>query len=306
MLTEDVYKAGLCIRKGGLVIFPTETVYGIGASALNQEACHAVYRVKNRPSDNPLIVHLASVDQIASLCEVDDTYAPLIRHFLPGPLTLIFKKKDPALFTSGLDTVAIRIPQLELARALIAAAGVPVAAPSANLSGRPSITRCVDAVEQFADKVDMILQGPDCSLGIESTVVDLSGPIPVYLRPGSVSIEELQPFLPGIVKATDSPGKKVISPGMKYRHYAPECRVVILEDMRLVEDAPHSGQIGFQLAQNAQVNIKVGNNSEYTRMLYAFFIDCDRRGLKTAYCEYPQAGSLQEALYHRLLKAACK
>lgn len=303
ILTHSAEEAGQVLKQGGIVVFPTETVYGIGASAFDHSACRRLYAIKQRPLDNPLIIHVASIDQADAIAVIEKQHYKLIETFFPGPLTLILPKKTPSLFTAGLKTVAVRMPQLNLAREMIAAASVPIAAPSANLSGKPSITRLEDAVMQFEGHVDKILSGPDCMIGIESTVIDLSGENPIYLRPGTISFEALLPFLPNLRLHYPQTMENPVSPGLKYSHYAPECSVLLVEDLTDIEPL-HSGQIGFSLKKQSALDVLISNNEEYGKRLYSFFIDCDRRGLKYAYCQYPKRDALEPALLNRLFKAS--
>lgn len=234
---DDLMPFARMLAEGKTVAFPTETVYGLGADATNPVALAAVFQAKGRPSDNPLIVHVAEVEQIRELTEEITPLARLlIQHFWPGPLTIILKKSDkvPEEVTAGLDTVALRMPAHPLARRLIAMAGVPVAAPSANRSGRPSPTRGTHVMTDLMGRVDAIIDGGPCSVGLESTVVDATGNVPVILRPGGITREMLEnvvrqvdvdPSLLSVSRETSEGTPR--SPGMKYTHYAPKARLVI-------------------------------------------------------------------------------
>ena len=231
--SEAVRRAGEIVRAGGLVAFPTETVYGLGADALRGESARRVYAAKGRPSDNPLIVHVAAWEDVAAVAEEIPAVAEtLARRFWPGPLTLIFQKREivPRETTGGLPTVAVRLPDHPVARALIRQAGGFVAAPSANLSGRPSPTTAGRVAEDLDGRIDMILDGGPAVLGIESTILDLSDNVPTILRPGFVTAEELSEAIgevridPGLVRE-DLPPK---APGMKYRHYAPRAEMIVV------------------------------------------------------------------------------
>lgn len=183
---ENIERAGEIIRNGGLVAFPTETVYGLGADALNARAVKSVYEAKGRPSDNPMIVHISDIGQLDGLvCDVPDVARVLMAKFWPGPITFVLKRRDiiPLTTTGGLDTVGIRMPSNETARRLITAAERPIAAPSANLSGKPSPTTADDVLEDMDGRIDAVLLGEECTVGIESTVVDMTGGMPVILRP---------------------------------------------------------------------------------------------------------------------------
>ena len=233
---EVLREAGAILRQGGLVVFPTETVYGLGGNATDSKAAKAIYEAKGRPSDNPLIVHIADPTDAEPLAVTGDAYYRLARHFMPGPLTVILPKKDtvPDSVTGGLDSVAIRCPAHPVAAALIRAAGVPVAAPSANRSGRPSPTCAAHAAEDLTGRVDMILDGGECEVGLESTIVKLEGDKGVLLRPGAITPEELKCVLSSLeiapaVTAALAEGERVLSPGMKYRHYAPAAPLTLVD-----------------------------------------------------------------------------
>ena len=229
------------LKTGGLVAFPTETVYGLGANALNEEAAKKIYKAKGRPSDNPLIVHIADFDDLSPLVrEIPDLARTLINAFWPGPLTLIFPKSQavPLGTTGGLDTVAVRMPDHPAARTLIRLSGVPVAAPSANTSGRPSPTTADHVWQDMNGKIDMIVDAGPVSIGLESTIIDVSEKEPMILRPGAITGEMLSfllgreiPSDPALAFMTKSVKKdlKPKAPGMKYRHYAPKAEMFLVE-----------------------------------------------------------------------------
>lgn len=231
--TEDLIEAGKLIQNGETVAFPTETVYGLGANALDEAAVAKIFEAKGRPSDNPLIVHISKVGDVKSLAaEIPEKAMLLAEKFWPGPLTVIFKKKPcvPDAVTAGLDTVGIRLPENEIGRSFIEACGVPVAAPSANLSGRPSPTAFAHVFEDMNGRAAGIIRGEECNVGVESTVVDMTGETPTVLRPGGVSVEQLREILGEVlisseVKKDDIPK----APGMKYKHYSPKAPVYILK-----------------------------------------------------------------------------
>jgi len=240
--TGDEYRAleqaAEYLRNGELVAFPTETVYGLGGNALDPDAAAKIYTAKGRPSDNPLIVHIADCFEFYRLCrEVPDDAMLLAERFWPGPLTMVLPKsfKVPDVTTGGLDTVAIRMPNSAVAYEMIQLAGVPVAAPSANLSGRPSPTRGDHCVRDLDGRIAMILWGEDCKVGIESTIIDLTGETPAILRPGIITPTQLSKALgkdviidPAILGVTDQ-DLKPRAPGMKYRHYAPKAPMTIFQ-----------------------------------------------------------------------------
>ncbi|GAB7387881.1 L-threonylcarbamoyladenylate synthase [Bacillaceae bacterium] len=227
-------EAASFLREGEVVAFPTETVYGLGGNALSAAAVEKIFRAKGRPSDNPLIVHIAHERQLNELvASVPETAERLLRHFWPGPLTLVLPKRPivPEAVTAGLDTVAVRMPDHPVARALIEAAQLPLAAPSANLSGRPSPTSARHVLEDLEGRIAGVLDGGETGVGVESTVLDVTGEIPLLLRPGGVSLEELQAVIgpvetdPGLLGEKETPR----SPGMKYAHYAPRGEMWLVE-----------------------------------------------------------------------------
>ncbi len=247
---ENIARAASILRAGGLVAFPTETVYGLGADALNADAVGRVYAAKGRPSDNPMIVHIADPEDLAKLTPaVTEEMRTLAAAFWPGPMTMIVPRvpEVPDTTTGGLSTVGVRLPSDETARALIRAAGCPVAAPSANLSGRPSPTTAAHVVHDLDGRVDAILMGGDCDFGIESSVIDMTGEVPTVLRPGVITREMFAKALgaevlldPSLNRrparildpakgAQEDPDFKPKSPGMKYKHYAPKAAMTVYE-----------------------------------------------------------------------------
>ncbi len=271
--TEDIQLAAEILQAGGLVAFPTETVYGLGADALNPEAVKKVYLAKGRPSDNPMIVHISSKDDLNKLTDeiTEDTLA-ITEKFWPGPLTVVVKANTsvPRVTTGGLETVAVRMPNQETALKLIAKSGCPIAAPSANLSGKPSPTKAVHVIEDLKGRVDAIIEGDDCLVGIESTVVDMTGPTPMILRPGIITREALEEALGKTVEtdrallggkpgsAKDAEGKQEDfqpkSPGMKYKHYAPEAEMVIYRGER--------EKVALAIAEEKMKRLKAGQKVE--------------------------------------------
>ena len=236
--TDDtaIARAAELLRAGEIVGIPTETVYGLAANALNPDAVRKIFTAKGRPQDNPLIVHIADAAQIADIAaEVPESARKLAQAFWPGPLTIILPKQEiiPSVTSGGLSTVGIRLPAHPLARAIIRAAGVPLAAPSANLSGRPSTTTAQHVLEDLSGRIAAVVEGGACSVGVESTVVSLCGAVPRLLRPGGISLEQLRSVL-GEVEVDRALYEKiddtetVSAPGMKYRHYAPEAPVTVI------------------------------------------------------------------------------
>ena len=231
-------EAAQVIRAGGLVAFPTETVYGLGANGLDEEAAKKIYAAKGRPSDNPLILHISEFSEIKDIVKsVPDVAKKLADAFWPGPMTMVFEKADivPYGTTGGLDTVAVRCPSHKVARALIKTSGVPIAAPSANASGRPSPTLAEHVKEDMDGKIELIIDGGACDVGLESTIVDVTGPVPMILRPGYITKAMLEKVVgkvevdPVILATKPDPNLKPKAPGMKYRHYAPKADMTIFE-----------------------------------------------------------------------------
>ncbi len=234
---SHLQQAAEILRKGGLVAFPTETVYGLGADALNPEAVEKIFIAKGRPNDTPLIVHVANPKDIKPLVrKIPDVATTLMELFWPGPLTLIFPKSDlvPNSVSAGLDTVGIRIPAHPVALALLKAARIPIAAPSANLSGRPSPTSATHVLKDLNGKIDAIIDGGKTSVGLESTVLDITGQVPTILRPGGVTYEQLEEVLghvemdPALIQPELNAALKPRAPGMKYTHYAPRAEIWIV------------------------------------------------------------------------------
>ena len=317
---NQIIEAAKIIQEGGLVAFPTETVYGLGANALDEEAVAKVYEAKGRPSDNPMIVHIARASDIGQLTPMlSSTIIALIDNFWPGPLTLVVKRKPgvPDRTTGGLDTVGVRMPDSKLALELINYAGCPIAAPSANLSGKPSPTRVEDVIEDLNGKVEAILEGPACRVGIESTVLDVTGDVPTSLRPGVITKEHIEAAIgrevaidPALhLDPTESDEEFAPkSPGMKYRHYAPKAQMTIIEGNREKVQA----EIKRLKMLNERLGNKVGvilfEEQAFIEAAHDFFAnlrDLDREGV-----DLILAGALSDtdgvgfAVMNRMLKSA--
>ena len=237
LTAADVERAAAILARGGLVGIPTETVYGLGANGLDPEAVTHIFEAKGRPQDNPLILHVPSAEWLARYCaDIPAAAYTLAERFWPGPLTMILRRKPvvPDVVTAGLNTVGMRCPAHPVCRAIIAAAGVPVAAPSGNTSGRPSPTNMADMLEDMDGKIDGIVDGGPCSVGVESTIIDLTEQPPRLLRPGGVTLEELRDALgevavdPAVTRLMGA-GEHPRAPGMKYRHYAPKAPVTVVK-----------------------------------------------------------------------------
>ncbi len=334
LLPEELEEAADLLRSGGLVAFPTETVYGLGANALDASAARKIYEAKGRPSDNPLIVHISELQDIKVLArEIPEKAYQLAEVFWPGPLTIILKKKDcvPKGTTGGLDTVAIRLPANQLARDLIAASGVYVAAPSANLSGKPSPTKAEHVIKDMDGKIDMIIDGGNATLGLESTIVDLTGVNPVILRPGCITKGMLENVIgpvevdPAILDRNPDPSKKIApkAPGMKYRHYAPEGSLTIYEGeiSSVIHAINHEAQekhasgkrVGIIATDETKASYLYGtvmaigsrrDEASIAAGLYAILREFDELHMEYIYTESFGDNSLGQAIMNRLLKAA--
>lgn len=332
--TAQLRRAGEIIRCGGLVAFPTETVYGLGGDALNAESAGRIYRAKGRPSDNPLIVHICRWDDLSALVrEVPETARRLAEAFWPGPLTMIFNKSDrvPYATTGGLDTVAVRMPSHKTALAFIGEAGGYVAAPSANLSGKPSPTLARYVAEDMDGRIDMIIDGGAVGIGLESTIVDLTDPTPVILRPGFITAEMLKKVLGSVetdrtILDGDS-DKAPKAPGMKYRHYAPSGDLTIIagtqqavveEINRRTAEARKKGEKtgvigtdetrGLYRADSVKSVGARGDEEAVARALYRILREFDDEKV-TVICSESfegtaKSGGMGQAIMNRLLKAA--
>ncbi|MDI6737915.1 MAG: L-threonylcarbamoyladenylate synthase [Nanoarchaeota archaeon] len=316
-----VKQAAVIIKEGGLVAFPTETVYGLGADALNPKAVAKIFEAKGRPADNPLIAHIADKKDVYRLAkEVPKEAELLMKEFWPGPLTIILKKSNlvPDIVTAGLDTVAIRMPSHKVALALIKEAKTPIAAPSANLSGKPSPTDAGHVIEDMKGRVDVIIDSGKTDIGVESTVIDMTVKPPLVLRPGGLPKEELEEFLKNIGKEEKSDKPK--APGMKYRHYAPNADVIVVEGNKekvmkktkeLIEEYKLKGKkVGVMAAikehgYEADVVKFIGSTEkEVAKKLFRALRDFDKEDIHVIIAEGIEEKGIGEAVMNRLRKAA--
>lgn len=324
---EGITRAGEILMRGGLVAFPTETVYGLGGNALDPTASKKIYAAKGRPSDNPLIVHIADMESLDRIVtEIPDQARVLAETFWPGPLTMIFSKAEcvPMETTGGLDSVAVRFPSDRIAQALIRAAGGYVAAPSANTSGRPSPTLAAHVAEDLGDGIDMIIDGGPVGIGLESTIVDFTGEIPIVLRPGYISLEMLQEILGevamdrGLLITDETIRPK--APGMKYRHYAPKAELTVVEGeeaevvmaIRKLTEA-EGDEVGIIAALETRERYPKGivkcigsraHEETIAQHLYEVLREFDACRVTRIYSEAFYTPKMGQAIMNRLLKAA--
>jgi len=312
------------LKKGGTAAIPTETVYGLAANALSAEAAAKIFAAKGRPADNPLIVHIADLSQLADIVsEIPESAKKLAENFWPGPLTMILPKQPhiPEIVTAGLNTVAVRMPSHPIARALIAQAAIPLAAPSANRSGRPSPTSWRHCVEDLDGRVDAILCADDCDIGLESTVITLATAVPKVLRPGGITVEQLRSVL-GEVEVDSAvlkelaPGAVAASPGMKYKHYAPRASVIIVDAdadsyIDFVNTRTEAGAFALCFEEDVpRIQLPcvtcgtADDEATYAHALFTALRELDEKGAAVAYARKPSASGVGLAVYNRLLRAA--
>ena len=312
---EDIQQAAEIIKEGGLVAFPTETVYGLGADALNPEAVGKVYAAKGRPSDNPMIVHISSKNDLSYLTfEITDDIRKLMDAFWPGPLTMVVPAAPvvPRVTTGGLDTVAVRMPSDPVAAALITSSETPIAAPSANLSGRPSPTSARHVIDDLDGRIDAIIQGGDCQVGIESTVVDMTGAVPTVLRPGIITAERLSQALGKTVEIDPAMNVKTAdfkpkSPGMKYKHYAPKAEMIIYKGDREKVYLAMSEEKLRRTGYGQKVEIIMYDDSEPEKAAREFFAKlraCDKAGVDVILAAAMREDGVGLAVMNRMFKSA--
>ncbi len=322
--SSELDKAGRIIREGGLVAFPTETVYGLGASGLSDSAAEKIYAAKGRPQNNPLILHFSSPRDCEEYIYTDDRFYKLAEAFMPGPLTVVMKSKgkcSPSI-TAGLDTLAVRVPRHPVAREMIKAAGVPVAAPSANLSGKPSTTAPAHVISDLSGKVDMIIDGGDAEIGLESTIIKLTDGGAVLLRPGEITVEMLSSVIGRVEVAQGvlTPPKCddiVESPGMLFRHYSPtaplflirtadkEKRIAYMQERYREGNTAliaYTGEIGE--GENIYPFGSYGDKDTQAKNLFALLRLADKEEIKRIYAPCPTEEGLSLALLNRMLRAA--
>ena len=315
------------IREGGLVVFPTETVYGLGGDATNPEAARRIFSAKGRPSDNPLIIHVSKPEDAEKYAVTSRLYYRLAEKYMPGPLTVILESKDsiPLETRGGLSTVAVRCPENKIARRLIECSGVPIAAPSANLSGSPSPTSASHVIDDMMGRVDVIIDGGECDFGLESTIVKIDGDGLTLLRPGKITPEELSLMcdvsIAGAVVDKLADGERALSPGMKYRHYAPASPVVLLdggiEEQTAYIKADAKGRIAIicytedrEMFSKSIPNAKIyelGGREDVASQAHALFAilrEADKDDFYKIYAPLPDKHGIGLAIYNRMIRAA--
>lgn len=322
---EDIAIAGDILRNGGLVAVPTETVYGLAANALDGKAVAKIFKAKGRPQDNPLIVHISELSQWNALVrEIPPQAMALAEAYWPGPLTIILPKSDiiPDEVSAGLNTVAVRFPSMRTTRKIIDAAGVPLAAPSANLSGSPSPTCAKHTMNDMNGRIDAVLDGGDCNFGVESTVVTLAGAVPRLLRPGAVTPDDLREVL-GEIEIDDAvmgqlkEGEEAASPGMKYKHYSPKAEVTIiksdLEAFCKMAESFVDKETVFALCFDGEEDriplkcVTYGREDDpltQSHRLFTALRELDEQGARVVYARCPSTDGVGMAVYNRLLRAA--
>ena len=320
----EIKKAAEILKNGGLVAIPTETVYGLAASAFDENAVANIFKAKGRPSDNPLIVHISEVDELESIAKnITPEAKKCMGAFWPGPFTAVLPKKDiiPASVSGGLNTVAVRLPANAVARAIIKKSGLPLAAPSANRSGSPSPSTANHVIDDLDGRIDAIVISEKCAVGVESTVVTFATEPPRLLRPGGITVEQLRKFIPDLVidpAVTAEPEKdaEVASPGMKYKHYAPKAEVIMAEGSisAFCEYCnAHKSDFDFALCYDEdEINLTIphislganDNHEKQAELLFDFLRDIDKKGYQNVIVHAPLKEGVGLAVYNRLIRAA--
>jgi L-threonylcarbamoyladenylate synthase len=309
-ITQSPSIAARFIQYGEIVAFPTETVYGLGANIFNEDAIEKIFLAKGRPADNPLIAHISDLAQLEQIVSgIPKSAEKLIKVFFPGPLTLILPKHERVSLkaTAGLKTIGVRMPKDPIARQFLRACGMPIVAPSANLSGRPSPTTWQAVRSDLDGRISCILKGDQTRVGLESTVVDCTGANPVVLRPGGVTLEELARVIPETEISTAADIVAPKSPGMKYSHYAPKAKVILTPFPQYTIPSSSSAYIGLDSPPNAAAFRRVlicKSMEDYAHALFHFFRECDKEGVETIFCQTVIEEGLGLALMDRIRRAA--
>jgi L-threonylcarbamoyladenylate synthase len=308
VLTTSFHEAAEFIKLGGIVAFPTETVYGLGANVFDESAIEKIFAAKRRPADNPLIAHVAEITEITQLVsQITSIAEKFIRTLFPAPLTLVLPKSErvPLVATAGLDSIGIRMPNHKMALQFLKECGVPLVAPSANLSGKPSPTTWQAVAEDLNGRIDCILLGEQTNVGLESTVVDCTTETPIILRVGAVTLEQLRKIAPKIELADYSSKYMARSPGTRYKHYAPEAKVVLVNSLDEIGSAENSAFIGLEAPKQLFKQQKVCSSiEEYAHSIFAFFRQADEMEIRVIYCQTVPESNFGLALMDRLRRAA--
>ena len=312
IVTDSPEEAASFILSGETAAFPTETVYGLGADAFNATAVRKIFEAKGRPADNPLIAHIADIREVDRVADFSSkTARRLAERFFPGALTLVLPKHAdvPPVVTAGLDTIAVRVPQHEMAQAFLRACAGPVAAPSANRSGRPSPTTWQAVLEDLNGRIPCVLRGAPSVVGLESTVIDCTTDIPRILRAGGVTLEALREVVPDMQGPQDAPVGVPRSPGIRHRHYAPAARVVLVDKAPPGPPQEIAGYIGMEDTENEpsgrwRLVERVTTPEAYAHRLFDFMRRCDAAGVETIYCQTVEPTGIGAAIMDRLQRAA--
>ncbi len=314
VITNSPLEAAGFIKRGGIVAFPTETVYGLGANVFDEAAVGKIFEAKRRPPDNPLIAHVADINRINLLtAELTESAEKFIAAFFPGPLTVVLRKSEkvPHIATAGLDTIGVRMPRTELAHQFLSACEAPIVAPSANLSGRPSPTTWQAVAEDLDGRIDCILQGDATEIGLESTVVDCTSFVPRVLRSGSVTIDQLREVVPKTEILDSDTTVAPRSPGLRHRHYSPRAKVVLVDfkseisNFKFEHETETAAYIGMSEQDMPYRAERIcASQEEYAHSLFEFFRECDRLVIDTIYCETVEETGIGTALMDRLRRAA--
>ncbi len=307
-LTKSPPEAARFIKKGGIVAFPTETVYGLGANVFDEKAIRKIFKAKQRPNDNPLIAHVGNLEQIKLLVkEITPNAQKFIEAFFPAPLTLVLPKSAqvPLIATAGLETIGVRMPKNELAQEFLQFCETPLVAPSANLSGKPSPTTWQAVFEDLNKRIDCILQGETTEIGLESTVVDCTSDAPLILRSGAITLEDLQKIVPETRFYRVKENEAARSPGLKHRHYSPRAKVVLFNGQWTMDNGQSRAFIGLNKPEIDFDLIKIcGSVEDYAHFVFDFFRNCDSQKIATIYCQTVEEKGIGLALMDRLKRAA--
>ncbi len=308
VLTASATEAAGFIRRGGIVAFPTETVYGLGANVFDEAAIAKIFAAKQRPNDNPLIAHVGNLEQIKLVAsEITANAQKFIEAFFPAPLTLVLPKAEKVslIATANLETVGVRMPRNESALAFLRACEMPLVAPSANLSGKPSPTDWQAVYEDLNGRIDCILQGETTEIGLESTVVDCTSNVPLVLRTGAVTLEDLQAIIPATKLYQLRENEAAKSPGLKHRHYSPRAKVILLNPQSAIRNPQSAAFIGLNKPDKEFDLVKICLSvEEYAREVFAFFRECDHANIEIILCETVEEQGIGAALMDRLKRAS--